>query len=230
MRTSPSAGASPAAAPPPRRPGAAPLGGGVDRGGHLWRRRGGGGGPRRQQPVPRRARVQLIPPGEPAVVQSDGPTGSVQEAELTLPADLLKDLWRPDQLESLAAAYWRYLRHISLGLIRVVDRSGAPTVVLIHRSLAILRFRRPQYVTGPDFGQVTWPIESGLLVAEKGRGHLRISVRRVEAAAGDPQSEARLRVRSEVKNFYPFVRGSGRFARFGARIYAATQLRIHVVV
>jgi hypothetical protein len=164
------------------------------------------------------------------VVQPHGPTGSAQEAELTLPADLLDELWRPDQLEPLAAAYWRYLRRISLGLIRVVNFSDAPTVVLVHRPLVMLQFRRPQYVTGPDFGQVTWPIESGRLVAEKGRGHLRISVRRVERAPGDPPEEARLRVRSEVENFYPFVRGSGRFARFGARIYAATQLRIHIVV
>jgi hypothetical protein len=39
-----------------------------------------------------------------------------------------------------------------------------------------------------------------------------------------------VRVRSEVQNFYPLLRGRGRFARLGARLYAATQLRIHAHV
>ena len=37
-------------------------------------------------------------------------------------------------------------------------------------------------------------------------------------------------VRVEVRNFYPWLRGSGRFARFGAWLYGQTQLRIHVIV
>jgi hypothetical protein len=55
-------------------------------------------------------------------------------------------------------------------------------------------------------------------------------VRRLERAEGDPEGCERVRIRSEVQNFYPFLRGSGWFARIGARIYAATQLRIHVLV
>ena len=39
-----------------------------------------------------------------------------------------------------------------------------------------------------------------------------------------------MNVRTEVSNFYPLLRGSGRFARFGVRLYTATQLRIHVWV
>ena len=33
-----------------------------------------------------------------------------------------------------------------------------------------------------------------------------------------------------MKNFYPWLRGGGRFARFGAWFYGQTQLRIHVLV
>jgi hypothetical protein len=40
----------------------------------------------------------------------------------------------------------------------------------------------------------------------------------------------RLIARVEVENFYPGIRGRGRFARLGAWIYAQTQLRIHVLV
>ena len=42
--------------------------------------------------------------------------------------------------------------------------------------------------------------------------------------------EETLAVRLEVRNFYPWLRGSGRFARLGAWIYGQTQLRIHVIV
>jgi hypothetical protein len=77
---------------------------------------------------------------------------------------------------------------------------------------------------------VTWPIERGLLVAMRGRGHLRISVRRTEPSPGDPADATRIRIRAEVRNFYPLLRGRGRFARIGAHLYAATELRIHVLV
>jgi hypothetical protein len=174
-------------------------------------------------------RVELLPGRRPPV-DPHGPTGSVQEADVVLPADLLAKLWRPSYLERLAAAYWRYLGRISLGMLRVVYRPDGRAVTLLHRRLVLLRFRAPRYDTGPGFGQVTWPIERGLLVSLPGRGHLRISVRRLEPRPADGPDLARVRVRSEVQNFYPLLRGRGRFARLGARLYAATQLRIHVHV
>ena len=42
--------------------------------------------------------------------------------------------------------------------------------------------------------------------------------------------EVRMVARVEVNNFYPGLRGRGRFARLGAWFYAQTQLRIHVIV
>jgi len=39
-----------------------------------------------------------------------------------------------------------------------------------------------------------------------------------------------VRVQMEVRNFYPWLRGAGRFARVGVWIYAQTQQRIHRAV
>jgi hypothetical protein len=96
-------------------------------------------------------------------------------------------------------------------------------VILLVRWLPLLRFRAPEYETSASAASVTWRIERGLLGAAEGRGSccLRIEVRRGTAASGT------VRIRVEVRNFYPWLRGSGRFARFGAWLYSATQLRIH---
>ena len=175
------------------------------------------------------ARVELLPERRTAV-DPQGPTGSVQEADVILPGEVLEELWRPAYLERLAAAYWRYLRRISLGILRVVYLREGRAVTVLHPRLVLLRFRNPRYDVGPGFGQVTWPIERGLLVSLPGRGHLRIAVRRLEPGAADPTGCVRVRVRSEVQNFYPLLRGRGRIAHVGARFYAATQLRVHVLV
>ena len=165
------------------------------------------------------SRRQALPPGDPA--------HSLQEAEVAVPAERLEELWRPEYLERLGHSYWRYLRRISLGLLRVAYEPDAPSVVLLAKPLVLLRFRRPEYVTAPDLGQVTWPIESGMLVAEggRGRGYLRIRV-----ARGGEERDGRipLRVSSEVANYHPLLRLGGPLARVGARLYAATQLRVHV--
>lgn len=173
--------------------------------------------------------IRLLPEAH-APVDPQGPAGSVQEAEAIVPEELLERLWRPSYLERLAHAYWRHLRRISLGLIRIVYEPDSRSIVLVHRRLVLLRFRRPRYDIGLGFGQVTWPIERGLLVAMRGRGNLRISVRRIEPAPDDPPGTRRIRIRTEVQNFYPLLRGRGRFARIGAHIYAATELRIHVII
>ena len=172
-----------------------------------------------------RASVRLLAAGETERVPATGAVASVQEAEVTLPPETLDELWRPESLERLARSYWRYLNRVTLGLVRVVYGPDYRAVVLLSRRLPLLRFRAPKYETGPGWGQVCWPIERGILVARAGRdgeGFLRIGVRR-------PAQDV-VRVRLEVRNFYPLLRGSGRFARFGAWFYAQTQLRIHVLV
>ncbi len=175
-----------------------------------------------------RARVRLLPERrEP--VPSQGAARSLQAAEVEIPRELLEEIWHPEYLERLAHAYWRYLRRVSLGLIRVSYEPHARSIVLIAKPLVLLRFRRPEYVMPPGIGQVTWPIERGVLVAKEGRGqgYLRIRVRLLDS---ERDGLAVVHVASEVANFYPLLRFGGPLARLGARFYSATQLRIHVLV
>lgn len=173
--------------------------------------------------------MHVLPDPERGPVTPDGPLRSIQEAELAIEASALEDLWRPETLERLARGYWRYLNRISLGLLRVAYSGSERSIVLLTRRLALLRFRAPQYDVGQGFGRVTWPIERGVLVAApgRGRGYLRFDVRRLEPGPG---GEGRVRIRAVVANFYPLLRGSGRFARIGSFVYSHTQLRIHVLV
>ena len=172
-------------------------------------------------------RIVHEPVGTP--IPATGAVSSVQQAEIELPRETLERMWRPEYLERLARAYWRYLNRISLGLLRVVYEPDARTVVLLTRPFALLRFHAPEYETKSSQASVTWRIQRGLLVAEegRGRGYLRIVVRRQNGKSAD---RTRLRLSAEVRNFYPWVRGSGRFARFGTWLYSQTQLRIHVLV
>ncbi len=170
------------------------------------------------------ARVELLPERDSRVAPR-GAVHSAQEAIAVVPPDLLERLWRPEHLELLARAYWRYLSRISLGLIRVAYAPDSRTVVLLSRHVPLLRFHAPEYDTEPQGGTVTWRIDRGLLVAREGRGRgfLRIAVRKL----GEP---GRLHLSVQVENFYPFIRGRGRFARFGAWLYGQTQVRIHRLV
>jgi hypothetical protein len=174
--------------------------------------------------------VRLLPDPERGPVTASGPLRSIQEAELTLPGDQLEQLWRPQSLERLARGYWRYLHRITLRLVRVVYGPSSRSIVLVSRRLVLLRFRAPTYDTGPGFGRVTWVIERGVLVAApgRGRGQLRFDVRRSDRPASSGREA--VRVRAEVANYYPLLRGSGWFARLGALIYSQTQLRLHVLV
>jgi hypothetical protein len=176
------------------------------------------------------ARVTVLPDPEAGPLTADGPVRSIQEAEVVLPVARYRELRNAAYLERLAQAYWAHLTRVSRGLIRVVYQPDAHIVVLLSRRLPLLRFAQPDYATDARGGSVTWRIERGLLVAKRGRrsGMFRISVRRGDSAS--PAGSAALRVRTEVSNFYPFIRGDRWFARLGTRIYSATQLRIHVLV
>jgi hypothetical protein len=171
-----------------------------------------------------RARVKLIPERR----SRSGPGGDIsskQVAEVTLPREELDGVWSAEYLERLARTYWRFLTRISLGVLRVQYTENSREVVLLTRPFVLLRFGAPRYDFDPEGGTVTWPIESGLLVATsgRGRGFLRLSVRRRAAAEEEPEATAV--VTSEVVNFYPRIAaGVGRF------FYNQTQLRIHVIV
>ncbi len=176
------------------------------------------------------ARVTVLPDPETGPIDTAGAVKSVQEATVEMPLDAYREMWRPEYLERLARSYWAFLTKISLGAIRVVYEPASRTVVFISPRLPLLRFRKPDYTIGPGLGQVTWRIERGLLVAPNGRGQgmLRITVRS-HAPEGESDT-ACIRVRTEVSNFYPFLRGGGWFARVGVQLYSATQVRIHTWV
>jgi hypothetical protein len=154
-----------------------------------------------------------------------GAMRSVQAADLSLPEAALRELWSPMYLERLARTYWRFLTHVTLGLIRVRYSQTERSVVLLGLRLRLLTFAAPEYELEPDHGIVRWRIARGLLVARHGHGgagHLQIDVRRI---AEEDEGYARLHVEVEVANFHPAI-ASG----FGRRIYNATQARIHVLV
>jgi len=169
------------------------------------------------------------PGGGPA--GSYGPVKTIQAAELELPTEILEELWRAENLERLARAYWAFLERFSLGLLRVHYTPSSRTVVLLSRRIPLLRFRRPSYEVAAGLGAVTWPIERGILVARRGRGRgrLRITVRRLEDRPA-PEGREVVWVASEVANFYPGLRLGGPLVRFGAWLYNQTQMRIHVLV
>ena len=182
--------------------------------------------PRRLLERDRRAlgRVTIVEVPQSGYSES-GALGSRQMAEVSVPAAELEKIWRPEYLERLARTYWSFLSRFSLGLIRVLYSEDSRDVVFLRRPFVLLRFHKPEYKFNSDGGTVTWPINRGVLVARRGRGRgfLRLSVRRKPAEDG--ADEATVVVSSEVVNFYPTLA-----TRLGRWIYEQTQLRIHVIV
>ena len=188
--------------------------------------------PRRLLPARRyeRARVNLVEVPQPGA-SPDGSVTTRQAAEVLLPRRDLERLWTPEHLERLARTYWRFLTHVSLGLLRVLYTEDSRDVVLLARPLVLLRFSAPEYDFEPDAGTVTWRIDRGLLVGRhgRGRGYLRLSVYRGPQRESAPD-EASVYVASEVASFFPAIAGRGRFSRMGHFFYRETQLRLHVLV
>jgi hypothetical protein len=176
-----------------------------------------------------RARVRIVPVPH-CRYAPDGSVASTQLAEVTLPRWELDRIWSAENLERLARTYWAFLTRFFLGLLRVTYGPASREVVLFARPFVLLRFGEPEYEVEADRGTVTWPIESGLLVAPAGRsrGYLRLSVSR--PAEDDGTGEVTATVSSEVVSFYPLLAGWGWFSRIGRFIYEQTQLRLHVLV
>lgn len=173
-------------------------------------------------------RIELMPdPVRRGLAKSGGITCE-QEAVVTVDRETFREIWTPSTLELLARAYWSYIQKRTLGAIRIASNGDAQTVVLFGR-IPLLRFRPAVFSTADNLASVEWPIEKGLLVARDGRerGFLKISA---EREPGGDEAMPKLKVSSAVSNFYPWIRGGGRFARIGTWIYSQTQLRIHIAV
>lgn len=171
--------------------------------------------------------IELMPDPVRRGLATTGGVECEQTAVITVDHETFEQIWTPSTLELLARTYWGFIRRRSLGAIRVVYRPDSQTVVLFSRRIPLLRFDSPTYHTGNDRAYVNWQIDKGLLVARAGRdhGHLRIAVSNQGEKPGGRQQ---LEVSSEVSNFYPWIRGTGWFARFGTWIYSQTQLRTHI--
>ena len=167
----------------------------------------------------------IADPEHHTVVDARGAVRSVQAADLIMPEPVLEAIWTPVHLERLARTYWRYLRRISLGIIRVLYGERERSVVLVTRPFVLLRFFGPEYEVDGDRGLVRWRIRDGVLVAPRGRGgdgYLEIRVRRCPL---DRPGYARARVEVDVANFYPAIATA-----LTTSVYKATQSRIHVLI
>ncbi len=157
--------------------------------------------------------------------RNTGAVRSVQKADLVIEESALMEIWTPAHLERLARTYWRFLTHITLGLIRIHYSEKERSVVLLVRPLKLLTFLAPEYEMNREQGLVRWRIARGLLVSRQGRngrGYLQIDVHR---HLGPDPEHARLHVEVEVANFYPSIA-----SRLGQWLYNETQSRIHVIV
>lgn len=175
------------------------------------------------------AEIELMPDPVRSGIAVDGPVQCEQSALLTIDDEVMEQIWTPSTLELLARSYWKYLTRRTLGAIKVIYRPEDRTVVLVSSRIPLLRFSAPQFATGSESAAVEWPIEEGLLVARSGRqqGYLRIRASRQDLSKGQ-DGRQRLLVTAEVANFYPWIKATGRFSRFGTWIYSQTQLRVHI--
>jgi hypothetical protein len=170
-----------------------------------------------------------LQPDRLGTVLKTGAVGSAQAAELDV-REPVSRLMSRDFLEWAAAEYWRVIGRFTLGLVRVTSDGEDQCVVLLVRPLVLLRFHAPEYETDEGQASVTWRIKRGILVARDGRnrGSLRLSIGRL--GVSNENGQRRVRVEMQVQNFYPWLRGTGGFARIGVWIYAQTQQRIHRAV
>ncbi|MBJ7331674.1 MAG: hypothetical protein JHC95_17395 [Solirubrobacteraceae bacterium] len=171
------------------------------------------------------ARAVIVDPDDHTTIDADGAVRSIQAADITVPAEMLDEVWSPPHLERLARTYWRFLSQSTLGLIRVKYREDGRDVVLLTRPFVLLSFHKPEYEMQADRGIVRWRIARGVLVARRGHdadGYLEIDVTR--RSSGSPE-RALVHVEVEVANFYPSL-ASGIATWF----YSATQSRIHIIV
>ena len=202
----------------------------MSRRGHAARRPGRTaprGTPGRPGNAAARLRVELLAPGHEKAPKT-GPVASVHEAELFVPAGAVAHLLTTSFLERVASAYRQFLGQVSRGLLRTRVEPGFESLAFRVPWPPLLRFHAPVYDEGPDWAEVRWDIDGGLLVARvgRGRGSLRLVIRRLEPAL-ESRANTRLLARMEVAGYYPLIRGGGWSAGARTWLYAQTQARIH---
>jgi hypothetical protein len=169
--------------------------------------------------------VVIDTPVDDTEVGVGGACRSVQSAEITLPPNVLGDLWTPVMLERLGRTYWAFMSTWSCHILRVFYGEQGRSVAILFRPFSVLGFGVPEYETSEFQGKISWPITHGFLVAQRGRkertGHLEIEVRKLEDM---PDGGVRVHIEVEIASFYPL------FNRISPWLYANTQSRIHVLL
>jgi hypothetical protein len=166
---------------------------------------------------------------EEVALEPRAPVRSIQQGEFRIGSAALEKMWCPEGLACLARLYWRPIAQRSARLLRLVKTDRGPRLVLIAAPLALIRLHPTRYALSDNTAEVSWRIESGLLVATTPASDgavLRILARR-ERDARSPEN-ALLHLTVEVEGYQPRLRGRGRFACVGTWVYRRTQLRIHV--
>ena len=107
------------------------------------------------------ARVRLIRAEEDVRVPATGAVGSVQEAEVTMPVELVEQLSKPEYLERPRPLLLRHLDRATLGLIRIVYTENVTRRCADHPPPAAAHLRAPDYKASADHGCVTWRIARG---------------------------------------------------------------------
>ena len=155
-----------------------------------------------------------------------GAVRSVQRADLLIDREALEEIWTPAHLERLARTYWRFLTHVTLGLIRVRYSEQGRSVVLLSQPLPAVdlraagvrdRRRTRAWCAGASAGGCSW-----LAAAATAPATCRS---RWPAQPGEQSERQTLHVEVAVVNFYPAI-ASG----LSLRLYNVTQSRIHVIV
>jgi hypothetical protein len=136
---------------------------------------------------------------------TDGAVESVQR--MTFPSPAVEHTSAGAQ--KLGELYWRELRRVTLGLVKMTWRDDELEMRVLGRGPALLRFGRPEESIDTETVSCSYPIRGGLL-ARAPAGSLRFTQQGLGPVA----------VTSAVEGFLP---------RLGV-LYAPVQSRLHVAL
>src|ERR687890_806193 len=93
-------------------------------------------GARRILNRPKRVGVAtIVDPEDHTRVDEHGAVHSIQAADLTLPVEVVDEIWDPHHLERLARTYWRFMSRATLGIVRVKYSDTGRYVVVLAKPL-----------------------------------------------------------------------------------------------
>ena len=91
--------------------------------------------------------------------------------------------------------------------------------MLVSKRIPLLRFRKPEYMTRPGLARSPGGSSGASWSPPPAAARAICGSRSGGSTPSDRPTTSACLVRTEVSNFYPFLRGGGWFARIGVRIY-----------